>query len=123
MTTPVDDEKLGQYLHKYEYDWDLTKELVSGFSEGFYTRYSGPRVPLYFRNHLSAQKRENIVQAKIDKELRERRFAIAVIMTNLIRPENGFAREFPDKICCCASAISRLNSKTIPSFQVNRRQP
>ena len=75
MTTLVDDEKLGQYLLKYEYDWDLTKELVSGFSEGFYTGYSGPRVPLYFCNHLSAWKREDIVQAKIDKELQERRFA------------------------------------------------
>ena len=74
MTTPVDDKKLGQFLKDTGYDHDLTQELVSGFSEGFYSGYSGPRVPLYFCNHLSALECENIVQQKIEKELKHKRF-------------------------------------------------
>ncbi len=71
----MDNKKLGQYLSKNGYNWDLTKELVSGFSEGFYNGYTGPRVPMYYKNHLSARKREQIVQAKINKELHAGCFA------------------------------------------------
>ena len=73
--TPVDEEKLGQLLKQTGYSYDLIKELVSGFSEGFYTGYTGPRVPLYFKNHLSACNWEEIVQHKIQKEINLKRFA------------------------------------------------
>ena len=67
--TPIKLQPLAQYLHNYHNQKDAVY-LHDGFSNGFRLQYSGPRVPIFSRNLISAEHYAQELKDKINKEVR-----------------------------------------------------
>ena len=73
-TTPVNLNALDPWLDLYE-NVEESKFLRNGFINGFSIEYAGSRTPRFSKNHKSAFDYPEIVQAKLDKEVRLGRVA------------------------------------------------
>lgn len=67
MTTPINVDKLREYLQGYSSD--KLSYLIQGFTNGFHLHFQGERRPQISPNLQSALINPNIVQNKIDKEV------------------------------------------------------
>ena len=72
--TPVRGERLEAWLAAY---WDKKAAglLKNGFHEGFHLGYKGPTVRRWADNLKSAKAQQEVVQTKLDKEVKEGRMA------------------------------------------------
>ena len=75
IPTPIRPNVLGEYLKNSKFDQKESKELLTGFTEGFSVHFEGPHISSDSKNHGSVLKNPDAVTHKIDKEIAAGRLA------------------------------------------------
>ena len=75
IRTPIRPNVLGEYLKNSKFDQKKSKELLTGFTEGFSLHFDGPHISSDSINHGSVLKNPDPVTHKIVKEIAAGRLA------------------------------------------------